>query len=92
MALAIEYEADVVTFNNRHYGTGDAEAGGIQVYRPDDALMGLVTLDPQAVLDAVTISFESMQSNTLAWDQYVRRLHDDGLPQVATWLRDVGRR
>ncbi len=91
MALAIEYEADVVTFNTRDYGTRDAEVGGIQVYTPDHALMTVVALDPEAVLEVVKTSFENMQSPAPAWDRYVRRLHDDGLPRVATWLRDTGR-
>ncbi len=91
MALAIEYEADVVTFNTRDYGTRDAEVGGIKVYTPDHALMRVVALDPETVKEAVKISFENMQSPVPGWDRYVRRLHDDGLRRVATWLRDTGR-
>jgi predicted nucleic acid-binding protein len=90
MALAAEYEADIVSFNVRHYGPGDAKAGGIRVYDPDEALAELALLDAEAVLDAARISFRRMRNPAPDWDLYVDRLTRDGLPRFAAWLRDHG--
>lgn len=91
MALAVEYEADIVSFNVKHYGTADAIAGGIRVYDPDDALAELSLLDAEAVLDAAGISFRRMRNPAPDWDLYLERLARDGLRRFAAWLRDHGR-
>jgi hypothetical protein len=86
LALASEYEADLVSFNHRHFDSTEAESHGVTVWSPDDALVHLIQHRAQDVQEAVTRAFLMLRKPPVHWADYVTHIRADGMPRFAEWV------
>jgi hypothetical protein len=86
LALAGEYEADLISFNDRHYDPTEARHFGITVWHPDDALDHLVNQHEADVEQAARRAYLMLRKPPVGWMEYVEHIRADGMPKVASWL------
>ena len=67
LALAGEYEADVISFNHRHYDPTEAHHFGISVWHPDDALDHLVNHHGAQVERAARRAYLMLRKPPVMW-------------------------
>ena len=85
LALAAEYEADLVSFNHRDFDKEEARRHGVQVWAPDDAIAQVIEADPDAVRRTVERAWLMLRQPTIAWIDYVEHIRRDGMPKVSAW-------
>jgi hypothetical protein len=86
LALAAEYEADLVSFNHKHYHVGEASRHGVTVWTPDDALEQLIQHDGAEVHRVVERTFLMLRKPPVRWADYIEHIRADGMPKVAAWM------
>jgi hypothetical protein len=86
LALAAEYEADLVSFNHRHYHADEASRYGVTVWAPDDALEQLIQRHEAEVQHAVERAYLMLRKPPVRWAEYVEHVRADGMPKLAAWV------
>jgi hypothetical protein len=85
LALAVEYEADLVSFNHRDYDPMEAKHYGVTVWTPDAALEFLIERHPEEVEQAVRRAYLMLRKPPVRWIEYIEHVRADGMPIVAAW-------
>lgn len=89
LALAAEYEADLVSFNRRHYDAGEASRHGVAIWAPDDAIAEVIQHHAKDARLAVERAYLMLRKPPVRWVDYVERIHADGMPKVAAWVAEL---
>ena len=90
LALAAEYEADLVSFNYRHYDLAEAKHHGVVVLHPDIALEQLIEDDGERVRKAVERAYLMLRKPQVRWTDFIARIAADGMPKTAAWVSSLG--
>jgi hypothetical protein len=85
LALAAEYESDLVSFNHRDFDNEEARHHGVRVWAPDDAMARMIEAEPYEVRRAVERAWLMLRQPAIAWTEYVEHIQRDGFPTVAAW-------
>jgi hypothetical protein len=86
LALAAEYEADLVSFNHRDYDPTEAKHHGVTVWSPDDALGFLIQRHPREVEQVVGRAYLMLRKPPVRWADYIEHIRADGMPTMAAWV------
>lgn len=86
LALAAEYEADIVSFNYADYDLAEARGFGVGVWSPDDALKLLIDTHGAEVEQAVRRAYLMLRRPPVSWADYIEHIRADGLPKTASWI------
>jgi hypothetical protein len=89
LALAAEYEADLISFNHRHYDDEEASRHGIRVWAPDDALEELIQRNVGDVRHSVECAYLMLRKPPVRWADYIEHVRADGMPKVAAWMEGL---
>jgi hypothetical protein len=90
LAAGIRARAQViVTFNLADFPESELARFGIVARHPDEFVLGLLDLDPDAVCAAVREQAAALKNPPQSIAQLLDTLHACGLPQSATRLREV---
>jgi hypothetical protein len=88
LAAAIRARADViVTSNLADFPASELGKYGIEAQHPDEFIMYLLDLAPQAVCGAAKRQRESLKKPPLTVNEYLASLERQGLPQTVIALR-----
>jgi len=89
LALAAEYEADLVSFNHRHYDSEEASRLGITVWTPDDAFEQVIEHYPEEARIVVERAYLMLRKPPVQWTDFVEHIRADGMPKVAGWITGI---
>lgn len=88
LAAAIRVGANlIVTANLADFPESELNKYGIEVQHPDDFIMYLLDLAPQAVCSAAKHQRESLKNPPMSVDEYLASLERQGLAQTVSALR-----
>ncbi|MFL5539949.1 MAG: PIN domain-containing protein [Longimicrobiaceae bacterium] len=89
LALAAEYEADLVSFNHRHFDAGEASRYGVIVWTPDAALNQVIQDHPEETRFAVERAYLMLRKPPVQWPDFIEHIRADGMPKIAAWIAGV---
>lgn len=90
LALAAEYEADVVSFNHRHYDFAEAQRHQVVVSHPDSALEQLIGDHRDEVRQSVERAYLMLRKPQVRWTDFIAHIAADGMPKTAAWVSSLG--
>jgi hypothetical protein len=89
LALAAEYEADLVSFNHRHYDADEANHYGVTVWAPDDAFDQVIRHYPVEAQIAVERAYLMLRNPPVQWPDFIEHIRADGMAEVAAWIAGI---
>jgi hypothetical protein len=89
LALAAEYEADLISFNHGHYDDEEASRYGVTVWAPDDALEELIQQNGADVQHSVERAYLMLRKPPVRWADYIEHVRADGMPKAAAWMESL---
>ena len=88
LAAAIHGGASViVTANLKDFPRIRLQKYGIKALKPDDFIMDLIEVAPQAVLEAIRMQRANMKNPPATVPEFLGTLEKQGLRRVVAWLR-----
>ena len=90
LAAAVKTRADViVTFNLKHFPDEVLNPLGIEAKHPDEFLLDLFGISPEAFVEAVQQDFLHYKAPPLTFEQYVAALKAAGVPDCSAQIEEL---
>lgn len=90
LAAAVKTRADIiVTFNLKDFPSSILAPLGLEARHPDDFLLDLFGISPEAFIDAVQQDFLHYRAPPFTFDQYVAALGKAGVPNSAARIEEM---
>lgn len=87
LAAAIKGHASaIITFNLKDFPESQLELYGIDAIGPDEFILDIVSLDPEAVLESARTVWHRLKRSPLTWERYLENLTRSRLGRTADWL------
>lgn len=87
LAAAIRAGASaIITFNLKDFPELALKPHGIDAMSPDEFVLDVIGLEPEAVLESARITWRRLKNPPLTWESYLENLSRCGLLKTARWL------
>lgn len=87
LAAAIRTGASaIITFNLKDFPEKALKPHGIDAISPDEFILDVIGLEPEAVLDSAQKTWMRLKNPPLTWEAHLKSLSRCGLVSTAKWL------
>ncbi len=88
LAAAIHAGASlIITANLKDFPRARLQKYGLKALKPDDFIMDLIKVAPQAVLEAIRMQRANLKNPPVTAPEFLGTLEQQGLKRVVEWLR-----